>query len=51
VSLCALTQIGRREIELRIVDTLWPLRDLAHRKPRDFSTVRMGNARPRDGLA
>jgi len=38
-------------IELRIVDTLWPLRDLAHRGPWDFCTVRMGNARPRDDLA
>ena len=38
-------------IELRIVDSLWPLRDLAHRGPWDFSTVRMGNARPRETLA
>ncbi|CAN5478345.1 hypothetical protein BH10ACT2_BH10ACT2_19740 [soil metagenome] len=35
-------------IELRVVNLLWPLRDLAHRGPWDFSTVRMGNARPRD---
>lgn len=34
-------------IELRVVDSLWPLRDLAHRGPWDFSTVRMGNARIR----
>lgn len=38
-------------IELRVVDNLWPLRDLAHRGPWDFSTVRMGNARPREALA
>ena len=38
-------------IELRVVDSLWPLRDLAHRGPWDFSTVRMGNARPRATLA
>ena len=38
-------------IELRIVDSLWPLRDLAHRGPWDFSTVRMANARPREHLA
>ena len=38
-------------IELRVVDNLWPLRDLAHRGPWDFSTVRMGNARPRESLA
>ena len=38
-------------IELRVVDSLWPLRDLAHRGPWDFSTVRMGNARPREYLA
>ncbi len=34
-------------IELRVVDSLWPLRDLAHRGPWDFSTVRMGNAQER----
>ncbi len=38
-------------IELRIVENLWPLHDLAHRGPWDFSTVRMGNARPRNTLA
>ncbi|MEQ1873576.1 MAG: DUF6886 family protein [Ilumatobacteraceae bacterium] len=38
-------------IELRVVDSLWPLRDLAHRGPWDFSTVRMGNARARETLA
>lgn len=38
-------------IELRVVDSLWPLRDLAHRGPWDFSTVRMGNARAREALA
>ena len=38
-------------IELRVVDSLWPLRDQAHRGPWDFSTVRMGNARARDTLA
>ena len=38
-------------IELRVVDSLWPLRDLAHRGPWDFSTVRMGNARLRATLA
>ncbi|MCE9621174.1 MAG: hypothetical protein K8R99_02395 [Actinomycetia bacterium] len=38
-------------IELRVVDNLWPLRELAHRGPWDFSTVRMGNARARDTLA
>ena len=38
-------------IELRVVDNLWPSRDLAHRGPWDFSTVRMGNARPRETLA
>ena len=39
---------GNAGIELRVVDSLWPLRDLAHRGPWDFSTVRMGNARPRE---
>lgn len=38
-------------IELRVVDSLWSLRDLAHRGPWDFSTVRMGNARAREPLA
>lgn len=38
-------------IELRVVENLWPLRDLAHCGPWDFSTVRMGNARARATLA
>lgn len=38
-------------IELRVVENLWPLRDLAHRGPWDFGTVRMGNARARESLA
>ncbi len=38
-------------IELRVLEDLWALRDLAHRGPWDFSTVRMGNARPRETLA
>lgn len=38
-------------IELRVVESLWPVHDLAHRGPWDFSTVRMANARPRAPLA
>ncbi len=34
-------------IELRIVPSLWPLRDLAVEGPWDFSIVRMANAQPR----
>lgn len=38
-------------IELRVVSSLWPLHDLAHRGPWDFSTVRMANAHEREALA
>ncbi len=35
------------EIELRIVPSLWPLRDVAATSEFEFSLVRMHNARPR----
>jgi len=37
---------GSAEIELRLVPSLWPLRELAVTGPWDFSLVRMANARP-----
>lgn len=41
----------RAGIELRVVFSLWPLHDLAHQGPWDFSTVRMSNAQEREPLA
>ena len=38
-------------IELRVVQSLWPLHDLVHSDRWDFSTVRMANAQPRPTLA
>ncbi|MEL6891564.1 MAG: DUF6886 family protein [Actinomycetota bacterium] len=35
-------------IDLRIVDSLWPLRDLAVDDRWDFSIIRMANAQPRE---
>lgn len=37
------------EIELRLVPSLWPLRDLAVSDQWDYSIVRMSNALPDDG--
>ena len=41
--------IAERGVELRVVKTLWPLRDAVVGSTLGFSCIRMRNARPREG--
>lgn len=42
-----LGELARRDVELRITRSLWPLRDAVLASSLGFSLIRMGNARPR----
>ena len=42
-----LTAIVERRVELRIVSTLWPLRDAVVNSTMGFSCIRMRNAQPK----
>lgn len=42
-----LAELRRRDVELRIVPNLWPLRDAVAASTLRFSMIRMRNARPR----
>jgi len=41
-------ELGRRGVSLRLESNLWPLRDAVVASSRQFSTIRMRNALPRD---
>jgi hypothetical protein len=43
-----IAELRKRGIELRIVQSLWPLRDAVVASTLQFSLIRMRNARPRD---
>ena len=45
-----LTELFNRGVELRVLSTLWPLRDAVVASSLAFSIIRMRNARPRDAL-
>jgi hypothetical protein len=45
-----LIELCTRAIELRVLSSLWPLRDAVVASSLGFSIIRMRNARPRDGL-
>ena len=42
-----IAELKRRDVELRIVPTLWPLRDAVVASSLQFSIIRMRNAQPR----
>ena len=42
--------LARRGVELRIVPTLWPLRDAVVASSLQFSIIRMRNAQPREAI-
>jgi hypothetical protein len=42
-----LGELARRDVELRVTPTLWPLRDAVLASSLAFSFIQMGNARPR----
>jgi hypothetical protein len=42
----ALNALLRRDVELRVVRTLWPLRNLVMRSTLELSIIRMRNAAP-----
>ena len=44
----SIAELSRRGVELRIVPTLWPLRDAVIASSLRFSIIRMRNAKPRD---
>jgi hypothetical protein len=44
----ALDALLRRDIELRVLDTLWPLRDAVLESTLEYSIIRMRNAQPRE---
>jgi hypothetical protein len=44
-----LAEPARRDVELRITPSLWPLRDAVVASTLQFSVIRMRNARPRIG--
>lgn len=43
-----LAELLRRDVELRVTPTLWPMRDAVLASSLYFSCIRMHNARPRD---
>jgi hypothetical protein len=43
-----LAELLRRDVELRVTPTLWPLRDAVLASSLSFSFIRMRNARPRE---
>ncbi len=43
----ALAELTRRDVELRVTPSLWPLRDAVLASSLPFSFIRMANARPR----
>ena len=45
-----LAELVRRRVELRVLSSLWPLRDAVVASTLGFSIIRMRNARPRDAL-
>ena len=45
-----LAELGRRAVELRVLSSLWPLRDAVVASTLGFSIIRMRNAQPRDAL-
>jgi hypothetical protein len=45
-----ITELRRRAVELRVVDSLWPLRDAVLESTLLFSMIRMRNALPRERL-
>ena len=42
-----LAELTRRDVELRVTPSLWPLRDAVLASSLQFSFIRMANARPR----
>jgi hypothetical protein len=45
-----LAELVRRAVELRVLSSLWPLRDAVVASTLGFSIIRMPNAQPRDAL-
>ena len=45
-----LAELVRRRVELRVLSSLWPLRDAVVASTLGFSIIRMRNAQPRDAL-
>ena len=45
-----LTELFARGVELRVLSSLWPLRDAVVASSLGFSIIRMRNAQPRDAL-
>lgn len=43
-----LSELARRDVELRVTPSLWPLRDAVLASSLAFSFIRMSNARPRE---
>jgi hypothetical protein len=43
-----LAELARRAVELRVLSSLWPLRDAVVASTLGFSIIRMRNAQPRD---
>jgi hypothetical protein len=46
----AIAALMRRRVELRVLPTLWPLRDAVLESSLQFSMIRMRHARPRSAL-
>jgi hypothetical protein len=44
-----IAELRNRDVDLRILPTLWPLRDAVVASSLQFSIIRMRNAQPRDG--
>ncbi len=45
-----LTELTRRDVELRVTPSLWPLRDAVAASTLQFSIIRMRNAAPRPSV-
>jgi hypothetical protein len=43
-------ELRRREVQLRIMPTLWPLRDAVVASSLQFSIIRLRNAQPREAI-